>query len=322
MSGPKGPGEDDWGFPEVDPASTQLPAPPEEQPTAAFDTGSDAWWRAQASAQRRAAAEEHPPSPLDDGWVPPELPVPAEPLAAPAHPPAVPPVAAPAVEEPVAPAPDWFPGGLAADAVAAEAPMPEEVPPPVEEAPATREPYEGQRVGPARAAAGAALALLGVVLAIVALFVFNGGSEPKGTPTVAAPPASSTRPTAAPSTAAPSAAASTAASAASVRPSTAPAAAPPAVAPVVPVTVLNNTRRSGFAKVAAARFAAGGWPVPMTGNYRGRISVTTIYFAPGQQASAERFAQQFHVPRVLPRSALPGNPTSGTTVVLTRGYAF
>ncbi|MCU1599769.1 MAG: hypothetical protein JWO22_478, partial [Frankiales bacterium] len=63
MTGPEDPG-DDWGFPEVDPAalpadagpaSTQLPA---EDAEPVYDTGSDAWWRAQAEAQRRATASE------------------------------------------------------------------------------------------------------------------------------------------------------------------------------------------------------------------------------------------------------------------------
>ena len=57
-----------------------------------------------------------------------------------------------------------------------------------------------------------------------------------------------------------------------------------------------------------------------TGNYRsGVISQTTIYYASGQQGSAERFAKQFGIPRVLPR--FRGLPGSGLTVVLTRDYA-
>jgi hypothetical protein len=352
VTGPKEPGEDDWGFPEVDPASTQLPPPPEEEAPASFDTGSDAWWRAQAQAQRLAAADEpvvpptppfppapppppdlvepevlSAPSPLDEAWVPPELP--AEPVVEEPvdEPPVVeePVVEEPVVEEAPAASADWYRGLVEPESdapaeAAVEAPMPELTPPPVDDEPRTREPYEGQRVGPARAAAGAALALLGVVLAVVALIVFNGGSEPKGTPTVAAPPTPSLTPTA---SATPSRAPVTEPSRAPSRaPSAAPTTAAPATAPVVPIAVLNNTRRTGFAKVAAARFEAGGWPVPTTGNYRGRISQTTIYYAAGQLASAQRFAKQFHVPRVLPRSALPGIPTSGTTVVLTRDYAF
>ena len=98
----------------------------------------------------------------------------------------------------------------------------------------------------------------------------------------------------------------------------APTAAPAAVAPIVPLTVLNNSRITGLAERSAAKFRAGGWPVPTTGNYRGQIDTTTIYYPAGQQASAERFGKQFGV-RVLPRFAtLPG---SGMTVVVTRDFA-
>jgi hypothetical protein len=92
------------------------------------------------------------------------------------------------------------------------------------------------------------------------------------------------------------------------------------VAPVLPVLVLNNSRVKGLADRSAAKFRAGGWPVSGTGNYSGGvISRTTIYYAPGQLASAQRFAKQFAIPRVIPRfSGLPG---SGLTVVLTRDYA-
>ena len=103
---------------------------------------------------------------------------------------------------------------------------------------------------------------------------------------------------------------------------TAPATTPattPAQAPVVPVSVLNNSRIKGLADRASARFRAGGWPVATTGNYRGgNIAQTTVYYAPGQQASAERFAKQFGIPRVAPR--FPGIPVQGMTVILTRDY--
>jgi hypothetical protein len=95
---------------------------------------------------------------------------------------------------------------------------------------------------------------------------------------------------------------------------------PPAQAPIVPVSVLNNSRRTGLAAAAAARFRAAGWPVPTEGNYTGRISETTVYYGAGQEDSARRFAREFGIPRVLPRSSLPGIPTSGMTVVLTRAY--
>ena len=381
MTGPKDPdGHDgeDWGFPDVDPAgpaSVQLPAP---EPEAPFDTGSDAWWRAQATAQRAAAGsdpvpapaeaaadleppEPEPPpelvapqvlvaapSPLDREWAPSELPglsptevlpvvpdavhpppaVTEEAPAAPdqgfaavepepivdrtprrATPPAPAATAAAAAVAPATPA-------LAAAAVAAAAPTVEAS---YTEPVRPRSPHEGQRVGPARAAAGAAIAVAGVGLAIGALFLFGKG-DPKGSPAVSLPPtASATAAASAPATPLlPNASSAPTASAppAAVVP---PVVTPRAVAPVVPVTVLNNSRIKGLADRAASRFRAGGWPVPATGNYRGgRIVTTTVYYPAGGQGSAQRFAAQFGIGRVLPRFA--GLPGSGLTVVLTRDY--
>jgi hypothetical protein len=379
-------GDADWGFPQVDgPASVDLPV---EQPPQVYDTGSDAWWRAQADAQRRAADSEPPvppapaapvapaappelvepqvlvpltsattdpvpvpvpvpqptepeaagagPSPLDHDWLPAELaetpaaegpaaevPVVAPPVqAAAAVPPrAVPPVvpAVPVAEEPHVDEP--------VDAVPTGSARPRMTPPPAAPAEAlaadeaaTRPAYEGERVRPARALAGAALAVVGVALGIGALLLFQ--DDPKGSPTVQAPPSTvvaTTQPTQAPTkapTKPPTKAPTTA-------PTAAPTNVPPVVAapaaPVVPVSVLNNSRTKGLAATAAARFRAAGWPVPTTGNYSGGIiSTTTVYYAPGGQASAERFAKQFGIGRVAPR--FPGLPTSGMTVVLTRDY--
>ncbi|CAA9324655.1 MAG: hypothetical protein AVDCRST_MAG07-1409, partial [uncultured Frankineae bacterium] len=96
--------------------------------------------------------------------------------------------------------------------------------------------------------------------------------------------------------------------------------AAPAPPPVVPVTVLNNSRRSGLAARGAAQFAAGGWPVAATGNFRGRIPVTTVYHDPGLEVSARAFAARFDgVARVRPRFA--GLPARGLVVVLTREFA-
>ena len=56
-----------------------------------------------------------------------------------------------------------------------------------------------------------------------------------------------------------------------------------------------------------------------TGPFRGRIAVTTVYYAPGQQASAQLLQREFPaIERVRPRFA--GLPGSGLTVVLTRDY--
>jgi len=89
---------------------------------------------------------------------------------------------------------------------------------------------------------------------------------------------------------------------------------------VVPVTVLNNSNRTGLADRAAVRFERGGWPVSLTGNFRGQIPVTTVYYDPGMEASARAFAAAFDgIVRVRPRFATL--PARGVVVVLTREFA-
>jgi hypothetical protein len=141
--------------------------------------------------------------------------------------------------------------------------------------------------------------------------------SPKGSPALQQTQASTTRtvvssapsPSVVPSTALPSRT--------PPQPATAPVA--PAVAAKLPVTVLNNSNRNGLAKRVAARFRSVGWPIRDTGDFRGRIPVTTVYYAPGQEAAAQALQQAFPaIERVRPRFAtLPG---TGLTVVLTRTY--
>jgi hypothetical protein len=96
------------------------------------------------------------------------------------------------------------------------------------------------------------------------------------------------------------------------------ASAKPVVAKA-PVTVLNNSRRSGLAHRAAAQVADGGWSIKQVGNFTGRIAESTVYYAPGQAAVAHAFAHQFSaVRRVLPR--FQGLPGSGLTLVVTREW--
>lgn len=202
-------------------------------------------------------------------------------------------------------------------------------PPPARSAPVPVPPYpqgpefyEGLRaqpepppVGRRQALLGALLAIAGVLVGIALLYAFRHDSDPGQGPTVALPTAT-TAPTQAPTpTPTPKSSARPTVTPSAVRPSP-PAAVP---APVRPVLVLNNSRIHNLADRSAARFRAGGWPVSGTGNYRGgTISRTTVYYAPGQLGSAQRFAREFSIPRVLPRfSGLPG---SGLTVVLTRDY--
>jgi hypothetical protein len=330
VTGPKEPGDEDWGFPEVDPAGPTATELPEPETDVVHDTGSDAWWRAQADAQRQAAA--------------------ADPVVPPAGPPEPAPVAPPELVEPevLVPEPgpldqEWLPADL--PELHRHEPEPQAEPQPVAaavEGPAepegAYEPYEPyepegpyapeeqlraahetERVGPARAAAGAAIAVAGVALGISALFLL-GNDDPKGGPTVPLPPSASASPTASASSAPTTAPPTTSPAPAPASPVPVVPTAAPAQAPVVPVSVLNNSRIKGLASQAADRFRDGGWPVATQGNYsRGVIRTTTVYYAPGQQASAQRFARQFGIARVAPR--FPGLPTQGMTVVLTRDYS-
>lgn len=131
-------------------------------------------------------------------------------------------------------------------------------------------------------------------------------------PTPPASPASSANPAAtspSPPTPGPTAAATTSPGI--------PAASPPAT--LLPVLVLNNSRIKGLAARAADIFRSGGWPVLGTGNLRGRVPVTTVYYPGGEEAAARLFAARFPaVRRVLPRPA--GLPGSGLTVVVTREF--
>lgn len=85
-----------------------------------------------------------------------------------------------------------------------------------------------------------------------------------------------------------------------------------------PLTVLNNSRLRGLEDRAAEEFRAGGWPVADVGGLGGRIRATTVYYDAGQRADAERLAQEYGLPRVLPR--LPNLPGTGLTVVVTRDW--
>ena len=90
-------------------------------------------------------------------------------------------------------------------------------------------------------------------------------------------------------------------------------------AEVLPVSVLNNSRRTGLAHTAAAQVAAHGWPIAKVGNFTGRVPISTLYYAPGQFASAQRLARAMpSIQRVRPRFS--GLPTSGLTLVVTREW--
>lgn len=228
-------------------------------------------------------------------------------------------------DEPVRPENDWtFPPVLPADAAAQPEATPTSLPSPVVvEPPSTgvlpvprRTSIPAGPVSPVRALAGAAVAVAGVLLGVGALLLAT--DAPKGSPALEQSQAQS-------STASTSSAAipSPSVEAMTVTPaplSTTRAASPrPAAAPKIALTVLNNSNVDGLARRAAAKYRAKGWPIKLEGSFRGRIPVTTVYYAPGQQASAVLLQKEFPaIERVRPRFAtLPG---SGLTVVLTRDY--
>jgi hypothetical protein len=241
------------------------------------------------------------------------------------------------VDEPVAEPADAMPGAppdpvrppLVSRASSNAEPLTAVVPPPsarVPQSDAEEPPSEGvlpvprrfpvtrPPISPLRAVAGAAVAVAGVLLGIGALLWAT--DAPKGSPALQQTQAQSSPAATSTSAAASPSADTVLATAAPLQ--TQPTAAPTGV-PKLPLTVLNNSNVNQLAKRAAARFHAAGWPITLTGGFRGRISVTTVYYAPGQQASAFLLQKAFPaIQRVHPRFA--GLPGSGLTVVLTRDY--
>jgi hypothetical protein len=217
----------------------------------------------------------------------------------------------PEASSPEASVPEPLPAEPAADAA--------ELPPsaPVLPVPRRHPAAAAGPVSPLRALAGAAVAVAGVLLGIGALLWAT--DAPKGTPALEQSQSSLTAATPSDSAAAPP---SVAPSPVSITPSSSPRVSAATVAPAAPklaLTVLNNSNRAGLAKRAAARFAAAGWPIKLTGGFRGRVTATTVYYAPGQQASALALQRAFPaIERVRPRFA--GLPGSGLTVVLIRSY--
>jgi hypothetical protein len=170
-------------------------------------------------------------------------------------------------------------------------------------------------VSPVRALAGASVAVAGVLLGIGALLWAT--DAPKGAPALQEPQAQTAHVSTTPS---PVASRETVMVTPAPLHSTTPAAAA-VVAPVpkLALTVLNNSTRNKLADRVAAHYRAAGWPVKLTGNFTGRITVTTAYYAPGELASAQLLQKTFPaIERVRPR--FPGLPGTGLTVVLTRTY--
>jgi len=203
-------------------------------------------------------------------------------------------------------------------------------------------PEEGRGAGLHRRASGNRLvgllvSLVLVVIAAAGVYVtLHWRGEGKRPPAVGAsssshrPTASATHSSAAASHSSSGPASSAAASSASTAPavSTAPTSAPPSAptsspaAPAVkiPVDIRNDTHISGLAAKAETTLTSGGWTVSSTGNYTHTVTETTVYYQPGDQASAQLLATQF--PKILRVLAAPSGLAVGhLTLVLAQDWA-
>ena len=182
---------------------------------------------------------------------------------------------------------------------------------------------------------GAACALVGVLLVVGGLVALRGRDTPSPAAAPTSTPAgtsvgvstgaaatSAPATTVPPQTTTPPPPSSTPPPATTVRPP-ASTVGKPATSPATarsPLTVLNNTTRTGLADQVATEFRAAGWSVVKVGNFTGKIPSTTVYYDPGnttEQRAAEALARQFRdIARVLPRyDGLPDS-VHGVIVVL------
>jgi hypothetical protein len=169
-------------------------------------------------------------------------------------------------------------------------------------------------------AAGAAIAALGVVVLVVAIFALR---HPRGQGTVAGSDThvASSSPSVA-STGSPTASRSSSGARPSVSARSVAHPSARAVAARLPLVVLNDTAITGLAQQASTTFQARGWSVSQIGNLQNSILSTCAYYdpaVPGARESAVLLQQQFPaIKRVRARFAeLPAGPI---VVVLTPDY--
>jgi hypothetical protein len=165
------------------------------------------------------------------------------------------------------------------------------------------------------------LAVCAVTVILMALFVWLGPGRPdtevlsarESTPT--SPPAASPTPTppvsSAPATSPP--ASSLAATTTTPPPSETPVPGRPEV------VVLNQSGGNGLASRVADRVRKAGWTVKQTGNFRGTVSTTTVYYPSSLSDDARDLARDLPGdPRVRERFSNLSN--TRLTIVLTDDY--
>jgi hypothetical protein len=173
-------------------------------------------------------------------------------------------------------------------------------------------------------AAVAVLALVGVlILAFGHRASRVGSGETVADPGTAAKPpgapAAGSSPDGAATRASEGTASESAADGAAAVPPTGPPTGPPTAPAGTRVVVLNATDRQGLAARFQRALEAKGWTVVATGNFRGNIPATTVYYPQGQRAAAEALDAQFaEVNRVRP--AFSGISQARLTVILTGDF--
>lgn len=85
-----------------------------------------------------------------------------------------------------------------------------------------------------------------------------------------------------------------------------------------PVSVLNNSRRTGLAATVAAQLEAKHWTVSSVGNQQTVIPETTLYYPPGDHAAAVHLSHDFpSIQRIASRAG-----GRGMTLVLTASWVL
>ena len=87
------------------------------------------------------------------------------------------------------------------------------------------------------------------------------------------------------------------------------------VARDIEVAVYNNSRVTGLARSTADKVRAAGWTVTGTGNWRGSIPETTVYYPDGFDEQAKLLGRDLDFGRVMPATA--GMRDDRLTLILT-----
>ncbi|MCM3924429.1 LytR C-terminal domain-containing protein, partial [Frankia sp. AiPs1] len=90
-----------------------------------------------------------------------------------------------------------------------------------------------------------------------------------------------------------------------------------------PVVVLNNSRVSGLAEVAAGQVEAAGFPVERTGNFQSvyNVPVSTVFYDDDDAAAAQALKDAVPgIEKIVPRSQTRIVSTDTLILVITRDF--